>query len=162
MKCILLTLLFSLILFACNNSQTNTVKEKNIDSILHGYNELTNTNKERILTVSDYNTDNPEIQNIDRPSVSIIQTNLDTILLFDIWVNDTSAPHADFNFSSLYFDVTDYDGNGSMPYELLGSQLKIYYNDFIQNGEIVSINKDTLKIKWQDFNEATSYVRWRF
>ncbi len=132
------------------------------DTISHGYNELANSANLEAFSISDYNTDNPNTPNIDRPSISTIKTNLDTSLLFQIWVQDTSDPHATFVFSNQSFYVVDYGGNGDMPYELTNNKLKIYYNDFIQEGEIISVDKDTLKIKWQEFDDNTSYVRWRF
>lgn len=164
-------LLFTIFFTSCKNQNSNEINEvksdttkvnATIDTISHGYNELANPSNRTVLVISDYNTDNPNINNIDRPSISSIKTNLDTALLFQIWVSDTSAPHADFVFSNISFYVVDYDGNGDMPYKLIGNKLTIYYNDFIQKGEIISVDEDTLKIKWQDFEETTSYVRWRF
>jgi hypothetical protein len=130
----------------------------------HGYNELANPNQSDYFTVSDYNTDNPEIKNIFRPKVSTVKTELDTSLLFDTWVNanDTKAPHATFDLTKKSFFVVDYDGDGNMPYELNGDKIKIYYNDFIQEGKIVSIDKDTLKILWKDVDEVSDYMRWKY
>ena len=47
-----------------------------------------------------------------------------------------------------------------MPYELNDTKLKIYYNDFIQEGKIISVSKDTLKIQWKDFDKINNYVKW--
>ncbi|AWH83649.1 hypothetical protein HYN59_00305 [Flavobacterium album] len=128
------------------------------DTINHGYNELAG-DREMTLTVSDYNTDNPEIQ-IERPDKSSVETSLDTTLLFNAWTLDNEGPHADFVFSPKSFFVVDYDGNGDMPYELKGNHLKIYYNDFIQEGEILSVSKDSLKIRWRDAGIA-AYAKWK-
>ena len=149
---------------SCNNQQIkesdNPKKQTVSDTLGHGYNELANTDNRQTFTISDYNTDNLEIKNIDRPVSSKIKTKLDTNLLFNIWTSDPNGPHADFILSIKGFYVVDYDGNGNMPYELNGNNLKIYYNDFIQDGKIIAIDKDTLKIKWQDFDDVNYYVRW--
>jgi hypothetical protein len=93
------------------------VKEpvKASDTINHGYNELANTDKRETFTISDYNTDNPEVENIQRPAKSLLSTTIDTALLFGIWTNDPNGPHADFQFSSKSFYVVDYDGDGNRP-----------------------------------------------
>ena len=138
-----------------------TEKKVAIDSVNHGYNELANPSNRSAYTISDFNSDNPEIENIQRPNQSIINTKLDTNKLFAIWTSDPNGPHADFEITSKFFSVADYDGNGDMPYELIGNHLKIYYNDFIQEGEIISVDKDTLKIKWRDIENVNRYVRWK-
>ena len=154
-----------LTLSACNgqrNSSQSQVDSLSVEdtTLYHGYNELANPDKRESFTISDFNSDNEEIANIDRPSKSVVSTGIDTTLLFTIWTSDPDGPHADFEFSSKSFYVVDYDGDGDMPYFLTDKKLKIYYNDFIQEGEIVSVDKDTLKIKWADFDKANSYVRW--
>ncbi len=147
---------------ACNTKPTNSTDNSSskADSILHGYNELANTDNRQSFSISDFNTDNPDIKNIDRPKMSTIKTNLDTALLFGIWTSDPDGPHANFELTSKSFFVVDYDGDGDMPYELNGNKIKIYYNDFIQEGKIISVDKDTLKIQWKDFGNINSFVRW--
>ena len=157
--------IITIIIVSCN-SRTQKTNEKlalsnTSDSVSHGYNELANPEKRKSFTISDYNADNSEIENIDRPSKSTIATKLDTTLLFGIWTSDPNGPHADFDLTSKSFYVVDYDGNGDMPYELIDNKLKIYYNDFIQEGKIISTGKDTLKIKWNDFEDINQYVRWK-
>lgn len=149
---------------ACS-SQNNPKIDKSekpivTDTINHGYNELANPDNRKSFTISDFNTDNEEIKNIDRPSVSTVSTILDTAILFGIWTNDPDGPHADFWLTNKSFFVVDYDGDGDMPYELTENKLKIYYNDFIQEGKIISVDKDTLKIMWKDFDNISNYVRW--
>ncbi len=56
--------------------------------------------------------------------------------------------------------MVDYDGAGDMPYELAGNKMKIYYNDFIQEGEVISVDKNNLKIRWKDFDKIITYVKW--
>jgi len=135
-----------------------TVSDKSHDS---GYDELANPNSKKSFPISDYNADNKEFQNIDRPSKTVIHSAIDTSMLFSIWTSDPKGPHADFVFSSTSFFVVDYDGNGAMPYVLQDKKLKVYYNDFIQEGEIMSVSKDTLKIKWKDSNDINNYVKWK-
>lgn len=148
------------LLFSC----TNTNKEdtsKNTDTITHGSNELANTEQRETFGISDFNTDNPEIKNIERPAESVLKTTIDTTLLFGIWTSDPDGPHADFELSKKSFFIVDYDGNGDMPYILNDTKLKIFYNDFTQDGEIVEVSKDSLRIRWIDTNNATSYSRWK-
>ena len=145
----------------CNNQTTQTTEKlAATDTIHHGYNELANPDKRMSFTISDFNTDNSDIKNIDRPNSSTVATNLDTTLLFGIWTSDPDGPHADFQLTSKSFYVVDYDGDGDMPYELIDSKFKIYYNDFIQEGKVISVDKDTLKIMWKDFDNVNNYVRW--
>lgn len=154
----------AILVLSCTNPKKEDAHAVAVDNSIekdtagHGYNEL-GDDKDRTSTVSDYNTDNPEIQ-IDRPDKSTVETTLDTTLLFETWTLDNEGPHADFVFSPKSFFVVDYDGNGDMPYELKGNRLKIYYNDFIQEGEILSVSKDSLRIRWRDA-ETASYAKWK-
>ena len=148
------------LLFSCaNTTKENTTKSNDI--ITHGYNELANTERRETFGISDFNTDNPEIKNIERPAESILKTTVDTTLLFGIWTSNPDGPHADFELSKKSFFIVDYDGDGDMPYTLTDKKLKIFYNDFTQDGEIISVSKDSLKIKWIDANDATNYSRWK-
>lgn len=81
-------------------------------------------------------------------------------MLFAIWTEDQLGPHANFIFSKKSIFVVDYDGDGDMPYELDGKKLKIYYSEFIKEGQLMSVTTDTLKIKWTEFDFITSYVKW--
>jgi hypothetical protein len=153
--------------FSSCKDRANDSKKSFADSTLNyksynsGYNELANPNKEKSFPISDYNTDNKDVKNINRPSKTVINSAIDTSLLFAIWTSDPNGPHADFVFSSKSFFVVDYDGDGDMPYTLLDKKLKVYYNDFIQEGEIISVSKDTLKIKWKGYDYINNYVRWK-
>lgn len=139
---------------------TISAEPRHTDAIAHGYNELADAGKRETFTISDYNADNEAVENIPRPAASTVRTQLDTTLLFDTWVIDPDAPHAAFALSARSFYVVDYDGDGDMPYELNGQHLKIYYNDFIQEGEIISVSADSLNIRWQGNTQASSFVRW--
>lgn len=164
MKQILTSFFLIILAVSCNNQNSiSAIKAENsssVDTNRHGYNELANPDNKNNFTISDYNTDNPANKNIERPSKFVIKTQLDTALLFGIWTSDPEGPHADFDLSSKSFFVVDYDGDGDMPYELIGNKMKIYYNDFIQEGEIISDGKNSLKIRWKDFEEINTYVRW--
>lgn len=161
---LLATGLSIIIVSACNNQTKPTTdkleKASVIDTSNHGYNKLANKNNKKAFTISDFNTDNKEIKDIDRPSASIISTRFDTSLLFNVWTSDPNGPHADFQLTSNFFYVVDYHGDGNMPYELTNRKLKIYYKDFIQEGEIISVDKDTLKIMWKDFDKINIYEKW--
>ncbi len=156
-------LLLTFFITSCNLAGKTTNKSEKLtvdDSLNHGYNELANPSNRKSFTISDFNTDNSEIKNIDRPNTSTIKTNIDTTLLFGIWTSDPEGPHADFQLTSKSFYVVDYDGDGDMPYELTDRKIIIYYNDFIQEGKVISVDKDTLKIMWKDFDYINNYVRW--
>jgi hypothetical protein len=156
-------LLFAFFITSCNQMKKTINKSENIivfGSLNHGYNELANPSNRKSFSISDFNTDNSKIKNIDRPISSTIKTNLDTTLLFGIWTSDPAGPHADFHLTNKSFYVVDYDGDGDMPYELTDRKIRIYYNDFIQEGKVISIDKDTLKIMWKDFDYINNYVRW--
>jgi len=129
---------------------------------LNGYNELADVEDRPVYPISEYNTDLSGIENIGRPDSSrIIDPTIDTLQLFKIWTLDPDGPHADIWFKKEFFYVVDYDGDGDMPYLLHKDSLTIYYNDFIQKGRIVRVNKDTLSIIWDGVGEVTHYVEWR-
>jgi hypothetical protein len=128
---------------------------------LNGYNELADRDDRKVYTISEYNTDLDEAENIKRPDTKIINPTIDTTQLFKIWTLDPEGPHADFWIKREYFYVVDYDGDGAMPYELKGDSLTIYYNDFIQKGLIKKVTKDSLIIKWDGLDELTGYIEWR-
>jgi hypothetical protein len=152
---------FSFVVLSCSNS-SNTTAEKAAekDSVAHGYNELANPDSMDSFVISDYNRDNPEIDSIDRPEISKVVTDLDTTFLFQIWASDLEGPHADFQISAKYFFVVDYDGDGDMPYELVGRKLKVYYNDFVQEGEILALSPNELRIRWKGMDLHNVYRSW--
>lgn len=129
---------------------------------LNGYNELAGSDGRTVYTISEYNTDQPDIENIKRPERTlIVNPTIDTAQLFRIWTLDPDGPHADFRIQKEHFYVVDYDGDGRMPYIFKKDSLTIYYNDFIQKGRVLKVTKDTLIIKWDDADEPTSYIEWR-
>lgn len=152
---------FVIFALPCSAQKQKTIYLNPIDSMDHGYNELANPENRKYFPASDYNTDNPRIKNIKRPANSVFQSSLDTALLFGTWTSDPKGEHADFELTESYFFVVDYDGNGDMPYELQDNNLRIYYNDFIQDGEIISVTKNSLQIRWAGFEHTNTYQRWR-
>ena len=161
-------LIFTLILMSisCKNEKKKdtlnleTETELKTDSV-EAYNKLANTKNKKTLTISEYNTDNSEIENIERPEKTIIRNlAIDTTKAFGIWTQDPNGPHADFWLTEKSFYVVDYDGDGEMPYILDKNEITIFYNDFAQKGIITSTENDTLKIKWSDIEKATEYVKF--
>jgi len=159
-------LILILISISCKNEKKidtlnlNTETELKTDSI-NAYNELANTQNRKTLTISEYNTDNSEIENIKRPKKTIIRNlAIDTTKVFGIWSQDPDGPHADFWLTAKSFYVVDYDGDGDMPYILDKNEITIFYNDFVQKGIITSTENDTLKIKWSDIDVETEYVKF--
>jgi hypothetical protein len=105
---------------------------------------------------------NSEIENIKRPKKTIIRNlEIDTTKAFGIWTQDPNGPHADFWLTANSFYVVDYDGDGEMPYILDKNEITIFYNDFVQKGRITSIENDILKIKWDDIDVETEYVKFK-
>jgi hypothetical protein len=148
----------------CYHQQNNTVDGGEImserESEEGGDKEIAITENGRTFTISEFNSDNPDVENIDRPSTSTISTSLDTALLFGIWTTDPEGPHADFRWTKRSIFIVDYDGNGDMPFDLIDKKLKVYFNDFIQEGTIQSVDKDSLIITWDDSDQSITYVRW--
>ena len=151
-------ILCSILVFAVTSCNT---KSDNANSIPHGYNNLSENVDTSSFVISKFDTDSSNINNIRRPKSTIIQSQIDTALLFGIWTTDPEGPHADFDLTKKSFYVVDYDGDGDMPYILNDDKLSIFYKDFVQEGKLISVSKDTLKILWKDFNETTNFVRWK-
>jgi len=129
---------------------------KKADSVLEKSQEQTET----IPPVTDTAAEAPK-PTIERPEKSVIETTLNTKLLFNTWVSDPNGPHADFVLSPKSFFIVDYDGDGDMPYLLKGNKLTIYYKEFIQEVEILSVSKTDLILKWSDVEEPVTYVVWK-
>ena len=162
----LLILCLGLIAISCKTEKkdkglsTGLESEIKTDS-LNPNSELAHPDQNKTITTSEYNTDNPEIENIKRPEKTIIKNlAIDTTQAFGIWVQDPDGPHADFWLTSDSFYVVDYDGDGAMPYILDEDKITIFYNDFVQKGIITSTKNDTLKIKWADAEVESSYVKF--
>ena len=171
-------LVLSIIMFSCgqktetkSKEHLNTATKEGIsnsaqhakkDTIeLNGYDELADEQNRKRYTVSEYNTDIASNENIERPTKSqIINSAIDTTLLFGIWTLDPNGPHADFWLTVEDFYVVDYDGDGSMPYLLIKDSIEIFYNDFKQKGKIEKVTSDSLTIHWEAAALPTTYTKW--
>ncbi len=135
------------------------IRKQRSDSV-HGYDQLADEQNRKAYTSSEYNTD-LENENIKRPNNSIIKNpTIDTTQLFRMWTIDPDGPHADFWFTRTVFYVVDYYGDGAMPYIINQDSLTIFYNDFVKKGRIIFVNRDTLKIHWNECEKPTKYVKW--
>lgn len=149
--------------------ETTNIQKTSADTItdntqLNGYDELSNDDSLERFTISEYNTDNDEVENIKRPNKSTIENStFPTNKLFGIWVQDPGpdTPHATFQLTKESFFVVDYDGDGDMPYLIKNDSIIIYYNDFIQRGKIIDASSDQLKIHWKDSERPTIYYTWK-
>ncbi|MEA5520808.1 hypothetical protein [Limnoraphis robusta] len=148
--------------YETNECELETTAKSDTVDTLHGYNELLGKDDRTVYTVSEYNTDLENVDNVKRPEKTIINNpTVDTALLFRIWTLDPDGPHADFWIKKEHFYIVDYDGDGRMPYILDKDSLTIYYNDFIQKGRVLKVTKDSMTIKWDDADEPTDYIEWR-
>jgi nitrous oxide reductase accessory protein NosL len=144
---VLFSALFLIIISSCN---------KKADTIPAETQEIS----EPDAPVADTVTETPTPK-LERPEKTVIETAFDTKLLFKTWVIDPAGPHADFILSKKSFYVVDYDGDGDMPYILNGNKLTIYYEDHVQEADIISVSKSNLVLKWKDVEEPTTYVVWK-
>lgn len=149
--CIIITVQSS-----CNNEKTRTSGTDSLER-----NHSLNQQGENAIDSSKSKSQSAVNQDAKHPVLSKINTALDTALLFGIWTIDPNGPHADFVLSKNSYYVVDYDGDGDMPYELKGNDIKIYFKDFIQVGKILSVDRDSLKINWKNSDNAETYVRWK-
>ena len=85
---------------------------------------------------------------------------VDLDLLYGVWASDVSDPHAEFMINTDEFYLADTDGDASYKYTLENNLLKVFYKNATQSGEIISVTKDSLKIKWGDTDTITKYVRF--
>ncbi|ALM48727.1 hypothetical protein AMR72_07360 [Flavobacterium psychrophilum] len=102
-----------------------------------------------------------ETPKTERPDKPVIETTLNTKLLFNTWVSNPENPHADFVLSKKSFYVVDYDGDADMPYTLNGETLTVYYKDDTRQAKIISVTKDNLLLQWEGVEEPTTYTVWK-
>lgn len=148
--------LFFIVHSSCNNEKTATSGKDALER-----NDSLNQDGENAIDSSKSKSSSVVDEHVKHPIASKINTKLDTALLFGIWTINPNGPHADFVLSKNSYYVVDYDGDGDMPYELKGNDLKIYFKDFTQEGKILSVDKDSLKINWKNSDNAENYVRWK-
>lgn len=154
-----LILLLIFIFASCNNQNNSSTLPKS-KQVKDTGNQANSMDKNSTSIVEN-KTEHRTTENNKKPGLPVINTTIDTTLLFGIWTMDPDGPHADFHLTGKSFYVVDYDGDGDMHYELKGNQLKIYYPDFVQDGKIYSVDEDTLKIHWNNSDITSSYVHWK-
>jgi hypothetical protein len=86
---------------------------------------------------------------------------IDTNKLFNVWSIDPNGPHADFWITQNEFYIADFDGNGSMRYNLWGDSIEVFYPDNLMKGRITFVSNDTLKIIWDNFPTPIVYSAWK-
>jgi hypothetical protein len=84
---------------------------------------------------------------------------IDLNLFYGVWAYNISDPHAQFMINKDEFYLADSGGDSSFKYTLEENHLKIFYNESTQSGEVISVSKDSLQIKWGN-EEITKYVRF--
>ncbi|MFY7710748.1 hypothetical protein ACOSQB_09005 [Tenacibaculum sp. MEBiC07804] len=84
---------------------------------------------------------------------------IDLNLFYGVWAYNISDPHAQFMINKDEFYLADSDGDSSFKYVLEDNRLKVFYEEATQVGEVISVSKDSLKIKWGN-EEITNYVRF--
>ena len=104
----------------------------------------------------------------ERPTVKIANTKVNNItnskfdleLLYGIWTVDNNGPHADFELTEKSYYVVDYDGDGTMPYNIKNNTIIVKYPDYNNIGIIKKAVKDTLVINWNNGIDVT-YFTWK-
>lgn len=144
----ILTISLFLTIISCKNERTNN------SLILKLKTEL----KTDSTTI--YSSGNREIVNNEQPEKTIfLNLEIDTTKLFGTWIQDPTAPFADFHVSKKSFNIVDYDGEGEIPYILEKKEIIVFYRNAGHKGIITSTENDTLKIKWSDNEKETGYVK---
>lgn len=154
----LTTLIIFGILSSCTNKKENRELAPYHDKPPYDHNELAEPDNDENITASDHNIDTSKIENLDKPKN---QTDLDTTLLFQAWTIDPDDLHASFKISEESFFITDANGDGNMPYTLFNRNLTIYYPESEQGGEIISLTKNKMVIKWYEIDEPITYIAWK-
>jgi hypothetical protein len=146
-----LVLLISLL--ACH--QDKPIKEDDV-------NILRTSDQPTTSSSTNNHSDSAEFKVHVRPDKSqIINSSVDTSMLFKIWTIDPNGPHADFWIRRKDFYIVDYDGDGSIPYILENETIRVYYEDFITEGKILLLTQDSLIIYWKDMNVPQAYIEWK-
>jgi hypothetical protein len=80
--------------------------------------------------------------------------------LFGVWTLDLSGPHADFRLDEESYFIVDYDGDGSMRYDIIRDSIIVHFEGYSTKGRILKAQNDSLAIAW-DGQEPTVYFRWK-
>jgi len=144
----ILTISLFLTIFSCKNERTNNSPILNLKTEL------------RTDSTAIYSAGTSEIVNIEQPEKTIfLDLEIDTTKLFGTWIQDPTAPFADFHVTKESFNIVDFDGEGEMPYILEKNEIIVFYRNVGHKGIITSTKNDTLKIRWSDNEKEIGYVK---
>jgi hypothetical protein len=107
-----------------------------------------------ILISCKQKTGSKKIENITSNSQ---RNEIDKTLIYGIW-DSTKGGDADFRITENEFYLVDFFE--SSEYKLDGNLIKIKESEYYENGVILIINKDSLRIKWIEQNVTVDY--WKF
>ena len=82
---------------------------------------------------------------------------IDKTLIYGIW-DSTKGGDADFRITENEFYLVDFFE--SSEFILDGNLIKIKGSQYYENGVILKVSKDSLKIKWVELNVTVNY--WKF
>lgn len=82
---------------------------------------------------------------------------IDKTLIYGIW-NSTKGGDADFRITENEFYLVDFFESSA--FKLDGNLIKITGSEYYENGVILKVSKDSLKIKWVELNVTVDY--WKF
>ena len=145
------TLMITLILIicSCKNAKNNNAHILKLETEL------------KTDSIAAHNINKRKVENIKQPEKTIFRNiEIDTTKLFGTWIQDSTAPFADFHVSRESFNIVDYDGGGEMPYILEKNEIIVFYRKSSHKGIITSTENDTLKIKWSGLEDVTEYVKF--
>ncbi len=96
-----------LIIFSCKNAENNKAHILKLET------ELTTD------SVAAHSINSRKVENIEQPEKTIFRNiEIDTAKLFGTWIQDPTAPFADFYVCKESFNIVDYNGGGEKPYML--------------------------------------------
>lgn len=107
-----------------------------------------------ILISCKQKTESKKIENITSNSQ---KSEIDKTLIYGIW-DSTKGGDADFRITENEFYLVDFFE--SSEFKLDGNLIKIKGSEYYENGVILKVSKDSLKIKWVEQNVTVDY--WKF
>jgi hypothetical protein len=82
---------------------------------------------------------------------------IDTTLLYGVWDSERGGD-ADFRITKKEFYLVDFFETSE--YKIEGNKIEIKGSEFFQNGEILKMSEDSLKIRWIEQDIIVDY--WKF
>jgi hypothetical protein len=107
-----------------------------------------------ILISCKHKTESKKAKNITAEFQNI---EIDSTLLYGIW-DSTKGGDADFRITEKEFYLVDFFERSE--YKINGNLIKINGSDFYENGLILKVSEDSLKIKWIELDIVVDY--WKF